>query len=177
MDVMAAIEKRREITRFAPEPIPQEAMDQLTRALYLAPSGNNLPSREYIVVTAKEAVQALAPTTPYMKWLEQAAAAVVIIADPAVSKYWLQDASIAGGFVWLTAVSLGLGAAWGAVYHAEDEAESVKREQFVRQQLDIPDHYRVVAVIGLGYAAVEPGAKEMYPESRVLHHERFNRAE
>ena len=173
MDVLSAIEKRREITRFKPDPVPQEVMDKLMRSLYLAPSGNNLPSREFILVTEKETLRALTPTTPFMKWLEQAAGAVVIIANPQVSKYWLQDASIAGGYLWLTAVSLGLGAAWGAVYHSEDEAESRRREEFVRNMLGIPDSYRVVAILGLGYPALDPPPKEMYPIARVFHQEKF----
>lgn len=173
MDVLSAIQKRREITQFKPEPLPDDVQKQLIQAAYLAPSGNNLPSREFIVVTDREKLNALATTTPYMKWLETAAAAVVIVSDQQLSKYWLQDASIAGGFLWLTAVSLGLGAAWGAVYHAEDAAESAKRETYAREQLGIPEHLRVVAILGLGYPAVEPGPKEMYPVERVLHRERY----
>jgi nitroreductase len=173
MDVRSAIEKRREITRYKSDPIPPEALDALIRALYLAPSGNNLPSREFILVTDKEKLRALTPTTPYMKWLEHAAAAVVIVANSKLSKYWLQDASIAGGFAWLTAVSHGFGAAWGAVYHSEEEDESERREQFVRERLGIPAEYRVVAIMGFGYPSEEPPRKEMYPLDRVLHAERF----
>jgi len=173
MDVLSAIEKRREITRFTPDPIPKDALDMLLRTLYLAPSGNNLPSREFILVTAKDMLLELRSTTPYMKWLENAAAAVVITGRPEISKYWLQDASIAGGYVWLAAVSLGLGAAWGAVYHAEDAAESAKREQYVRVRLGIPDSYRVVAILGFGYPAAEPPEKKMYPMECVVHLEKF----
>ncbi|CAM3617862.1 nitroreductase family protein [Marinicrinis lubricantis] len=173
MDVITAIEKRREITHFKSESIPQQLLETLIRSLYLAPSGNNLPSREYILVTDRTKLQALAPTSPYMKWLEEAAAAIVIISEPQVSKYWLQDASIAGGFAWLTAVSLGLGAAWGAVYHAEDAEESERRENYAREQLGIPDTYRVVAIIGLGYPSVEPAPKEMVSMDRVVHMGQF----
>lgn len=173
MDVLSAIETRREITRFKPDPLPREAIDTIVRSLYLSPSGNNLPSREFILVTRKETLQQLTPTTPYMKWLEHAAAAVVIAGSPKVSKYWLQDASIAGGYAWLSAVSIGLGAAWGAIYHSEDEAESKRREQFVRERLGIPAEYRVVAVLGFGYPAEQPAKKEMYPVEQVLHNESF----
>lgn len=173
MDVISTIERRREITQFTPEPIPQETMDALIRSLYLAPSGNNLPSREFILVTDKKMLSALTATTPYMKWLEQSAAGIVLIGSPEVSKYWLQDASIAGGYLWLTAVSLGLGFAWGAVYHAEDALESKRREDTVRNLLQIPDSYRVIAILGMGYAALKPSAKEMYPLERVFHKGRF----
>lgn len=173
MPVLPAIEKRREITSFKPDPIPQSLLDSIIRSLYLAPSGNNLPSREFIMVTDKDRLRALTPTTPYMKWLEHAAAAVVIVSDPGVSKYWLQDASIAGGYAWLSAVDVGLGAAWGAVYHSEDDAESAKRERHVREQLNIPEHYRVVAILGFGFPAAEPPRKQMYPLDNVLHLEQF----
>ncbi|GAX90247.1 nitroreductase family protein [Effusibacillus lacus] len=173
MDVLSAIEKRREITSFKPDSIPPELLDKLIRSAYLAPSGNNLPSREFILVTDRDKLQSLAATTPYMKWLEQSAAAVVIVSDQQLSKYWLQDASIAGGFLWLTAVSLGLGAAWGAVYHSEDPEESAKRERYAREQLGIPEHLRVVAILGLGWPAAEPSPKEMYPVERVVHTETY----
>ncbi|SHF01278.1 Nitroreductase [Seinonella peptonophila] len=173
MDVLSAIMKRREITKFTQESIPNELMNQLVKAAYLSPSGNNLPSREFIVVTDRGKLSQLTSTTPYMKWLKDAAAAVVIVGNQQMSKYWLQDASIAGGFLWLAAVSKGLGAAWGAVYHAEDEQESATREKYVREYLNIPDHLRVVAIIGLGYPALETDPKEMYALERVLHREKY----
>jgi nitroreductase len=176
MDVLEAIETRREITAFRPDPIPGGVMERLKRALYLAPAGNNLPSREFIVVTDRATLDGLAETTPYMAWLRQAAAGVAIVANPKVSKYWLQDASIAGAFLWLAATADGLGAAWGAVYHSEDAGESARRETHVRNLLGVPDEYRVVAVIGLGYPAARPPAKDMHPPERVLHRESFGRA-
>lgn len=175
MDVKAAIEARREITSFKAEPIPAEVLERLARALYLAPAGNNLPSREFIVVTERGMLDQLAQTTPYMKWLLKAQAAVAIVANPAESKYWLQDASIAGAFLWLAAVEEGLGAAWGAVIHTEDAEESARRESRVRDLLGVPEHYRAVAVIGLGYPAVNPPPKDMYPPERVLHRGSFRR--
>lgn len=39
--------------------------------------------------------------------------------------------------------------------------------------LNIPEHYRVVAVIGLGYPAADPPAKQMVPMDEVIHHELF----
>lgn len=173
MSVLQAIRQRREITQFKAVPIPNDLLDQLTEALYYSPSGNNLPSREFILIQDKDMLRELTPASPFMKWLEHSAAAYVIIGNPQVSKYWLQDASIAGGYVWLTAVSLGLGAAWGAVYHSEDVEESARRETFVREKLGIPESMRVVAIIGLGYPAVQPPAKDMIPLERVFHNERY----
>lgn len=176
MDVMSAIEQRREITKFKDTPISPEVLDQLIRSLYLAPSGNNLPSREFVVITDREMLRSLSAASPYMKWLEQAAAGIVITGNPALSKYWLQDASIAGSFLWLASVSLGLGAAWGAVYHSEDAEESAKREDYVRSLLGVPPELRVVAIIGLGYPDAVPDPKEMVPPESVVHREKYAEA-
>lgn len=173
MDVITAIEKRREITKFTNDPIPNKVLEELIHALYLSPSGNNLPSREFILITNRQMLLQLSTTTPYMKWLEHAAAGIVIVGNEQLSKYWLQDASIAGGYLWLAATSLNLGAAWGAVYHSEDSAESAGRESYVRGLLHIPDELRVVAIIGLGYPEVEPQPKQMYALETVLHQDSY----
>jgi nitroreductase len=173
MKVIEAIENRREINRFRPEPIPEEVVETLMHALHLAPAGNNAISREFVIVRDRKRLDALANTTPYMAWLREAALGVVIVADPLVSKYWLQDATLAGGFLWLASVEQGLGVAWGAVYHSEDATESERRENYARGLLGIPSAKRVVAILGIGYPAVQPSPKKLHPKSAVLHLETY----
>ncbi|REJ22158.1 MAG: nitroreductase [Bacillaceae bacterium] len=173
MNVFEAIQKRREMTKFLDQPIPNERLEQILEAAYLAPSGNNLPSREFILITNREKLDELANATPFVSWLKEAKAAIAVTGCPEVSKYWLQDASIACGFIWLTATELGLGAAFGAIYHSQDQAESKKKEDFVRTALNIPSDRRVVAILGLGYPEKEPPAKEMVRKESIIHYERF----
>ncbi|OZU87153.1 nitroreductase [Virgibacillus indicus] len=174
MNVFQAIEARREITKYLDEPIPADTLKKVADAGFFAPSGNNLPSKNLIVVQNRESLDRLAETTPYMKWLKEAPAAIVVSGKPKASKYWLQDASIASAFIWLEAVEVGLGAAFGAVYHSEDEQESIDRENHVRNLLDIPGEYRIVAVLGLGYPEETPNPKKHLPREDVVHNEKFN---
>ena len=76
-------------------------------------------------------MQHLSKATPFVPWLAESAAAIVITGRPDVSKYWPQDASIASGFIWLSITELGLGAAFGAIYHAEDANESSQTEKIL----------------------------------------------
>src|SRR5699024_12758709 len=99
MDVFEAIKSRREITKYKNEPIPEDVLKKVVDAGYYAPSGNNLPSKNLIIVHKKETLKALGETTPYMKWLDGAQAAIVVTGVTEESKYWLQDASIACGFI------------------------------------------------------------------------------
>ena len=85
----------------------------------------------------------------------------------------MQDSSIASGFIWLSATELGIGAAFGAIYHAEDADESVKREDYVRTALSIPNDRRIVAILGLGYPEQIPPAKSLLPRESIIHYEKF----
>ncbi|WP_404332993.1 nitroreductase family protein [Mesobacillus maritimus] len=173
MNVMDAIQNRREITHYQDKKVPPEDLELIINAGYLAPSGNNLPSKEFVLVTNPNMLIHLSQTTSYVPWLSTATAAIVVLGRPDVSKYWLQDTSIACGFVWLEAVERGVGAAFGAVYHAEDARESTRREEYVRKALGIPHDRCVVAILGLGYPAKEPEAKVLLPRETIVHYESF----
>lgn len=76
MNVISTIERRREITKFKEYSILSGLLEKLIQALYLSPSGNNLPSREFMLITNRQKLLQLSSTTPYMKWLGGAAAGV-----------------------------------------------------------------------------------------------------
>ncbi|MDQ0215991.1 nitroreductase [Oikeobacillus pervagus] len=174
MNVLEAIQSRREITQFLRKEISNDILEKVVEAAYYSPTGNNLPSREFIVVTNKQKLNELSKATPFVPWLENSAAAIVITGQPGISKYWLQDASIASGYIWLTAVSLGLGAAFGAIYHSEDQVESKKREDIVREALSIPEDRRIMAILGLGYPKEQPKPKKMLSKNDIVFYENFH---
>ncbi|UOR13095.1 nitroreductase family protein [Halobacillus amylolyticus] len=173
MDVTEAIRERREITSYTDEPISDDILKKVEDAGVFAPTGNNLPSKYLIVVKDRNTLDELADTTPYMKWKKEAQAAIVVIGKPEVSKYWLQDASFACAFIWLEAVEVGLGSAFGAVYNLQDEQESGRRETYVRDLLGIPEECRVVAGLGLGYPGEPPKPKNHVPRDEVVRYEKF----
>lgn len=174
MNVSEAIQRRREITQFEDRSISRETLEKVLDAGFLSPTGNHLPSREFILVTERETLTRLSHATPFVPWLKSAVAAVTVTGRPDVSKYWLQDASIACGFIWLSAVELGLGVAFGAVYHAEDAEESARRENIVRETLRIPDDRRIVAMLGLGYPLKQPPPKKPMSREAIVHYEQFS---
>lgn len=173
MDVLEAIKKRREITKFKNKDIPSDVLEAIVDATYYAPTGNNLPSKDIVVITEPDLLNKLKDTTPFMPWMEQVKGAIAITGRPTVSKYWLQDTSIAAGYCWLETVNQGLGAAFGAIYHAEDEVESERRESYARKILHIPDDRKVVAIIGFGYPDEVKPPKQLIPKEEMIHYQRF----
>ncbi|WP_249316467.1 nitroreductase family protein [Bacillus sp. FJAT-50079] len=67
MSILDVIRTRREITGFQDKAIPEEIVEQIVDAAYYAPSGNNLLSREFIVVEERAMLDHLEKTTPFMK--------------------------------------------------------------------------------------------------------------
>ncbi|WP_079529466.1 nitroreductase family protein [Halobacillus hunanensis] len=173
MDVLEAIKARREITSYKDEPVPDDILRKVEDAGVFAPTGNNLPSKHLIVVKERGTLDKLAETTPYMSWMKKAQAAIVVVGKPEVSKYWLQDASFACAFIWLEAVEVGLGSAFGAIYHAQDQQESEERETHVRKLLEIPEECRIVAGLGLGYPDQTPKPKTHVPRDEIVRYETF----
>lgn len=173
MDVFEAIKLRREITNYQNRQVPAEVLNKIIDSAYMAPTGNNLPSREFVLVTNEKRLLCLSESTPFVSWLAEAKAAIVITGRPNISKYWLQDASIASAFIWLSAVESGVGAAFGAIYHAEDAVKSKKREAIVRTTLSIPEDRRIITIMGLGYPASEPKHKQLQPKEQIIHYETF----
>ncbi|WP_160725635.1 nitroreductase family protein [Bacillus sp. USDA818B3_A] len=173
MDVLKAIQTRREITSFTDKQVPNNILESILEAGYLAPTGNNLPSRELVLVTNKEMIETLEKTTPYMKWLLESSAAIVITGRPDVSKYWIQDGSIASSFMWLRATELEVGVGFGAVYNFEDEKESFKREEWVRNALNFPEDRRILAILGIGYPENKPKDKKLPSREEIIYYESF----
>jgi nitroreductase len=173
MSVLDVIRSRREITRFSEKKIQSVVLEKVVDAAYYAPSGNNLLSREFIIIQKREMLDYLKGTTPYMEWLSTSQAAIVVTGRQDVSKYWLQDASIACAFIWLTAEDMGLGVGFGAVYHSEDQLESNKRESYVREAINIPANRRIVAILGLGYPSEKPKEKKRLSKNETVYYETF----
>ncbi|WP_411843326.1 nitroreductase family protein [Salinicoccus sp. HZC-1] len=173
MNVHKAIENRRKITSFSSQKIDPEKLDRIVKSGYMAPAGNNLPSREFVVITDTEVLKEMSEATPFMKWLAGSQAGIVVTGRPDVSKYWLQDALIASGFLRLASTEEDLGAAFGAIYHSEDEVEPEKRESHVRKLADIPIDRRIVAVVGLGQVDENPKPKDHLPFEEMVHYVKF----
>jgi nitroreductase len=80
LSVKEAIESRRSIRKFKPEPIPREELDEILRLASFAPSAWNLQPWRFIVVTdpsLKEALQAAANNQPQVT----SAPAVILLAS------------------------------------------------------------------------------------------------
>lgn len=173
MELLKAVEERRSIRRFRPDPVEEEKLTTVLEAARRAPSWKNGQCWRFIVVQSEEGRRALAQclplTNPGRKALVQAPVNVVLCADPAASEEWegrayyLVDAAIAMEHLVLAAAALGLGTCWIGMMYEEE----------IRRALAIPPAIRVVALTPLGYPAENPRPRPRKGLDEIVFWERW----
>jgi len=156
-DIFGIIKTRRSIRKYKKEVPDETLIRKCIEAACYAPSARNSQPWSFVLVRDREKIMKLSKTQIYSKFLKDAPFVIVALADEEKSNHWLEDCACAIGFLLLEAHSLGLGACWNAVY----SPESQKREDYVREVMDIPKRYRVIANIGLGFPDEKPSPKKV----------------
>ena len=141
--------------QFTDELLSGDDVKLLLRAGLIAPSSKGLHSYEFIVVEDKQMLAALSQTKAVgSDFLAGAPLAIVVLADPAISDVWIEDASVAATHILLQAEDLGLGACWIQVRNRRS-ADGRPTEEIVKSLLGIPEGRGVVCIIAVGHKGME----------------------
>jgi nitroreductase len=146
--------------------VPDEVIQELLTAGMSAPSGGNSRPWHFVVVTARDQLDALAVLKPV---LGRAPVAIVVCGDTELGKYkeaWAINCSLASQNVLLAAHTRGLGAVWLGCYPVPD------RVARVADILSLPGHVIPLNMIAIGYPAEEKDTVDRHDASRV-HYNRW----
>jgi len=153
MELTDIIEKRRSIRDFRDIPIPNEILEKILNYALLAPSGRNAKPVDLIVLKDKETItKVMNARTNNFGFLKTAPVCIVVTADEE-SSTWCADASIVASYIQLLAVNYSLGSCWGQVHGRYFNDKSVEEE--IKRILSIPENFRVLSIVSLGYANEE----------------------
>ena len=160
------LKSRRSIRKFQDKEVEKEKMNTILKGALLSPSSRARRPWEFVAVTDKELLQKLSLCRGNSsRFLAGAQLGVVVIADPAASDVWIEDASIASVTIQLSAQALGLGTCWIQV-RERFHSDNVKAEDYIKQVLGIPGKYTVECMVEVGYPAEE---KRPYEEDELLY--------
>ena len=87
-------------------------------------------------------------------FLENAALAIVVMADPLASDVWIEDSAIASLMIQLQAEDLGLGSCWIQV-RERFTSDGKPSNEFVHDVLDIPLQLQVLSIVAIGHKGME----------------------
>lgn len=156
MEFFDVIKSRKSVRNYISKPVEPETLDQIFTTAQWAPSWRNGQCWKFIVVSDPEQKKQLIRCTSVFNqsWLGKEYAIIVSCGNPDQSgfrneqHYYLVDVAIAMEHLVLAATALGLGTCWIGGFE----------EGKVKQLLNIPEIYRVVAMTTLGYPADLDGA-------------------
>ncbi len=169
MDVLEAIQKRISVRAYQDKAIPEEKLRVILEAARLAPSARNSQDYQLIVVKDEKIRKELAADDISEPFIDTAP--VVIVAVALKPEYIMPggipahpvDIAIAIDHITLVAVKEGLGSCWIGGF----------KQEKVREILAIPDKYKVVVLLSLGYPAEDPGRKARKPLREITSYDRF----
>jgi len=145
--VLEVVRKRRSIRRYRTEPVASEDLKKMLEAARLAPSAGNRQPWYFIVVRDAEIKRKLAEAAAHQMFIADADVIVVGVSDPRRSPRWHdRDLMIAMEHLILEATELGYGTCWIGAFN----------EDRVKEILEIPEEYRVVALTPVGVPDESP---------------------
>ena len=187
LTVKDAIEKRRSIRNFKPDPVPDSVLDQIMEAARLAPSGSNRQPWRFQIIKEGSLKQQFMKEATFGQAVLANAPVIIICGsemltfvkkhklappnsdyfgadteDPEELKKFIPDANmydaIAITHMTLMATALGLGTCW---------VQSIKPGATAKV-LGWPRHMVVFTALALGYPAENPPARPRSPMDLIL---------
>ena len=169
MEFAELIRTRYSVRAYKPDPVEDDALNQVLEAARLAPTAaNRQPFRLVVIHTAGREAE-LKRIYP-RDWFAQAPLVICACGIPAQGwthsdgkNYTDVDVAIAMDHLILAAASLGLGTCWIAAFDPTA----------AREVLGLPDGVEPVAFTPLGYPADRPGLKKRKPLAELVRYERW----
>ena len=143
-------QNRRSVRQYTDDAIDRETIEKILSVAALAPSSYGQNPVEFVVVEGREALGRLADCKKIgAPSVRNAAAAVVVMADTEKGELWVEDSSVAAGYLLLAAEHYGVGACWNQIHLRDGSHKSASRE--ICELLGIPTRYEVLCVVALGH--------------------------
>ena len=159
MEILDIFANRRSVRKYAQGSLEDEVLDKILKAGLLAPSGHARRPWEFILVRDKRMLERLSGCRESgANMLKQAAAAIVVIADEQKQDVWIEDCSVALGYMHLAASALNLRSC----------------EEFLREALDFPPNFKAEAILALGVPQRSPSPHDLQKLNlSKIHKEKF----
>lgn len=161
MDFREVVMRRRSTRRYTGKPVEKEKLQSAMELALRAPSSKNTRSTRLMAVLDLDKVHALGRLRDWgSDLLVEAGAAIVVLGDESASPMWMINAALMANTLQLALVDEGLASCWvhvGDYLTLKDVPDSQRSEDYVKQILpEIPEGYRVLSVIAIGYADYTP---------------------
>jgi nitroreductase len=156
MKLYEAMNSRRSVRKYKPDPVPRDTLEKIIAAAMSAPSGNNEQGWIFVAVDDRAMKGKIAEAAQWGRFIEEAGACVAIFCDRN-APCEVEDCSAATENLLLAAVAEGLGACWVNSYR-EEHAPAVE------ELLNCPYTHELVVLVAVG----APAGETPVPKKKTL---------
>lgn len=152
MSILDSILSRRSIRKYQPKDIPDDVLNQILEVGRQAPSAANRQPIRFVIVNNHEIAKEFSSDL-FNRFIKDAPVIIVGCADVnslLTGKWAVVDATIAMQSMVIAAWTLGVGSCWIGAFN----------EKRVKEFLRIPDKWKVVALVTLGYPSEQSKPKK-----------------
>ena len=164
MDTLEAIAARHSVREYSDRPVDRATIEKMIDAARRSPTARNEQPWEFVAVTDAAMRQRIAALTDFGKFIAQAPACIAAFCRD--TKYYLKDGAAATTTLMIAAAALGVGTCWVA-------GDKKAYCSTVAQMLGVPDGFKLIALVAVGYEARPTGPKQKRPVAEVLHWEKY----
>lgn len=164
MDFFEVIRNRKSVREYSGKVVEKELIEKIIDAGRVAATARNEQPWEFIATSDKEIRDKICGMCPNGPFIKDAPLLIAVFSKD--TKYYLEDGSAATENMLLAIEALGLGGCWVAG-DKKDYAGEVKKI------FNVPDGYRLVSMISVGYPKKAQGPKAKRKTSEVLHWEKW----
>jgi len=167
--LLNSIKQRFSVRKFQDKAIEQEKLDLILEAARLAPSARNIQPCKFVVIRDVEKRAQLTDICKGQKFVSEAPVTIAICANntdytmTCGQPAYTVDAAIAGEHIALQAVELGLGSCWIGAFYEDQMAKLI----------NLPEGYKVVALLPLGYPDVAKHERNLKPKEEIIEWDSF----
>ena len=168
MDVYEAVRTRLTVREFKPDPVPDEVVEKLLRAVQWAPSSRNRQPWHLVVVRDKDMLRKIGSIASSGRFVADAPMAIAVAMENADRPDL--DTGRAVQQMELVAWEEGLGTCFVGLRLAEQNRQ-------IKELLGIPEGFDLVTVLPFGYRLVEgqgrQGMKNRKSMDDIVHWEQY----
>jgi len=157
---------RRSIRHYEKKEIPKGVLSQILEAGRQAPSAANRQPLHFIVVTDENSKKEFSKGL-FNRFIKDAPITIVGCAntgDFMTGKWAVVDTTIALQNMVIAAWSMSIGSCWIGDF----------KEEKVKQTLQIPDKWKVVALVSFGYPAEQPKPRKKKSITKIVSFNKFS---
>ena len=164
MDFFEVVKNRKSVREYSEKEVKKELLEKIIDAGRVAATARNVQPWEFIITSNKEILKKICSMCPNGPFIKDAPYLIAVFSKD--TKYYIEDCSAATQNILLAIEALGLGGCWVAG-DKKDYVEDIKKI------FNVPEGYRLVSMISVGYPKKSQGPKAKKPVKEVLHWEKW----